>query len=45
MKDTSFPPVYAANVVANSGNTAYGVERVIFLCGNRFGYTVLYSTA
>ena len=25
MKVTQMPPVYAANLVANSGNTAYGV--------------------
>ena len=26
MKVTQMPPVYAANLVANSGNTAYGVD-------------------
>ena len=26
MKVTQMHPVYAANLVANSGNTAYGVE-------------------
>ena len=31
MKVTQMPPVHAANLVANSGNTAYGVD-VIVLC-------------
>ena len=26
MKETQMPPVHAANLVANNGNTAYGVE-------------------
>ena len=26
MKVTQMPPVHAANLVANSGNTAYGVD-------------------
>ena len=26
MKVTQMPPVYAANLVANCGNTAYGVD-------------------
>ena len=33
MKVTQMPPVHAANLVANSGNTAYGVD-VIGLYGN-----------
>ena len=34
MKDTQMPPPgHAANLVANSGNTTYGVER--FVCGFR----------
>ena len=28
MKETQVPPVHAANLVANSGNTAYGVEGI-----------------
>ena len=26
MKVTQMPPIHAANLVANSGNTAYGVD-------------------
>ena len=26
MKVTQMPPIYAANLVANSGDTAYGVD-------------------
>ena len=33
MKVTQMPPVHAANLVANSGNTTYGVD-VIGLYGN-----------
>ena len=29
MKVTQMPPVHAANLVANSGNTAYGVDVII----------------
>ena len=29
MEVTQMPPVYAANLVANSGNTAYGVDVII----------------
>ena len=30
MKVTQMPPVHAANLVANSGNTAYGVDVIMF---------------
>ena len=30
MKVTQMPPVHAANLVANSGNTAYGVEVIVW---------------
>ena len=30
MKVTQMPPVRAANLVANSGNTAYGVDVIGF---------------
>ena len=30
MKVTQIPPVYAANLVANSGNTAYRVGGIMF---------------
>ena len=29
MKVTQMPPVHAANLVANSGNTAYGVDVIV----------------
>ena len=29
MKVTQMPPVHAANLVANSGNTAYGVDVIL----------------
>ena len=29
MKMTQMPPVHAANLVANSGNTAYGVDVIV----------------
>ena len=29
MKVTQMPPVHMANLVANSDNTAYGVERIL----------------
>ena len=29
MKVTQMPPVHAANLVANSGNTAYGADVII----------------
>ena len=31
MKVTQMPPVHAANLVANSGNTAYGDSVTLFL--------------
>ena len=31
MKVTQMPPVHAANLVANSGNTAYGVDVILWL--------------
>ena len=31
MKVTQMPPVHAANLVANSGNTAYGVDVIMFI--------------
>ena len=36
MKVTQMPPVHAANLVANSGNTAYGVDVITYLkfCSN-----------
>ena len=30
MKVTQMPPVHAANLVANSGNTAYGVDVILY---------------
>ena len=30
MKVISMPPVHAANLVANSGNTTYGVDVIVF---------------
>ena len=32
MKVTKMPPVHAANLVANSGNTAYGVDVIASDC-------------
>ena len=32
MKVTQMPPVHAANLVANSGNTAYGVDVITSDC-------------
>ena len=29
MKVTKLPPVHAANLVANSGNTAYGADLIV----------------
>ena len=29
MQETRMPPAYAANLAANSGNTIYGVERIV----------------
>ena len=29
MKVTQMPPVHAANLVANSGNTVYGVDVIV----------------
>ena len=29
MKETQMPPLHAVNLVANSGNTAYGVESIM----------------
>ena len=37
MKVTQMPPVHAANLVANSGNTAYGVDVLyIFLINSNW---------
>ena len=30
MKVTQMPSVHAANMVANSGSTAYGVENIVY---------------
>ena len=30
-KVTQMPPVYAANLVANSGNTVYGVDVIVWI--------------
>ena len=35
MKETRMPPAYSANLVANSGNTIYGVSVIIQL-GKKF---------
>ena len=35
MKVTQMPPVHAANVVANSGNIAYGVDVIVYITSTR----------
>ena len=35
MKLTQMPPVHAENLVANNGNTAYGVDIIIHLMEKR----------
>ena len=45
MKVTRMPPVHAANLVANSGNTAYGVDVIManweFILSNPFTVTIM----
>ena len=40
MKVTQMPPVHAANLVANSGNIAYGVDVITCPCSN-IGYFLM----
>ena len=44
MKETRMPPAYAANLVANGGNTIYGVS-IIEQCGKSAIYTFSSQTA
>ena len=32
MKETRMPPAWSANLVANSGNTIYGVSVIVYIC-------------
>ena len=45
MEVTQMPPVRAANLVANSGNTAYGVDVIManweFILSNPFIVTIM----
>ena len=46
MKVSQMPPVHAANLVANSGNTAYGVDVIMEPCiwHNVLNYSDIYMT-